>query len=248
MSYLSGDKQAEMLAKLRGQEAPSEPSEIEHNVVEQTASPKEEPKPDVEVSSTREEEGHAVPYQRFKQIIGAKNQLQEEKERLAKELEELRAQLENNSVVREEESSVYEDEDSGYETEEDQRWAQLDTRMREFEIAREEQLLERELEQVSSQYPQVPREALLQAVIQDPSTNLMELAGAYATHLASVEEAAIARYVQENNIAVPKRGSQSGAGGGKVEPSHMTNGTGTKPKTISEATSRFKEFLLKNRL
>lgn len=247
MSYLDGNRQAEMLAKLRGQEAPSGLSEIEHNVVEQTASPKEEPKTDVKVSSAREEEGHAVPYQRFKQIIGAKNQLQEEKERLAKELEELRARLENNNVVRQE-SNVYEDEDSGYENEEDQRWASLDTRMREFEIAREEQMLEKELEQVSSHYPQVPREALLQAVIKDPNTNLMELAGAYATHLASVEEAAIARYVQENNITVPKRGSQSGAGGGKVEASHLTNGTGTKPKTISEATSRFKEFLLKNRL
>jgi len=114
MSYLTGNRQAEMLAKLRGQEALSEPSVNENDVVEHTVSPKQEPKPDVEVSSAREEDdGHAVPYQRFKQIIGAKNQLQEEKDRLARELEELRARIEHNNVERDEVSEVYDDTPEG---------------------------------------------------------------------------------------------------------------------------------------
>ena len=88
---------------------------------------------------------------------------------------------------------------------------------------------------------------LLQAVIDDPNSDLLEVAGHYTTYVAQVEEQAIARYVKDNDIQVPKRGAAAGgsSGGGKAT-SQLNAGHKEKPKTIKEATSRFKSFLKNN--
>lgn len=247
MSYLSEGRTTEMLAKLRG---PSTEEVEEQSVVEETVSPQVEP--DVEASSAEPEEegGHNVPYQRFQQVISARNKLQDEKERLAAQLEELQTKFERNTT--QDRVETYEEEDlySGqedYDDELDPRYAALESRVQEFEVYKQEQLLERELEQVGQEFPTVPRELLLQAVINDPDANLMEVAGQYTTYVAQMEEGAIARYIEENNIAVPNRSaSAGGSSGGQNTNSAMNAGNKQKPKNISEATSRFKAFLKNN--
>tara|TARA_R110002110_G_scaffold149197_1_gene340411 strand:- start:1147 stop:1914 length:768 start_codon:yes stop_codon:yes gene_type:complete len=253
MSLLSEDRATEMLAKLRGE---PEQAVTEPEVVEETVSPQVEPDVEQEASSAQpepEEAGHNVPYQRFQQVISAKNRLQEEKERLANQLQELQTQFETNNsrVVDKVEtvSDTFTDDfgSEGNEGEVDPRYQQLETRVQQFEVYKEEQLLERELQQVAQEFPQVPRELLLQAVIDDPNSDLLEVAGHYTTYVAQVEEQAIARYVKDNDIQVPKRGAAAGgsSGGGKAT-SQLNAGHKEKPKTIKEATSRFKSFLKNN--
>ena len=168
---------------------------------------------------------------------------------LANQLEELQTKFTSN--IREDtvETVGQETDDFGSEGdyEDDARYSQLESRVQEFEVYKEEQLLEKELQVVQQEFPQVPRELLLQAVIDDPSADLLEVAGHYTTYVAQVEEQAIARYVKENNIAVPKRGASAGgsSGGGNAQ-SALNAGNKEKPKTIGEATSRFKEFLKNN--
>lgn len=247
MSYLSEDRATEMLAKLRGTD--TEMVE-DKSVVETTVSPQENQ--DVkEVSSTHSEEGHNVPYQRFQQVISSRNKLQEEKERLALQLQQLQEKLETQHT-RKDKVETYQEETSysgeeNYADEPDSRYTKLESRIQEFEVYKHEQLLERELAQVSNEFPNVPRELLLQAVIDNPSANLMEVAGQYTSYVASVEEGAIARYLKENNIAVPKRSAtQGGSSGGGNTHSALNTGNTQKPKTVGEATSRFKEFLKNN--
>ena len=75
----------------------------------------------------------------------------------------------------------------------------------------------------------------------------MEVAGHYTTYVAELEESAIARYVKENNIQVPNRSaSEGGSSGGQGTNSVLNAGNKEKPKTIREATSRFKDFLKNN--
>ena len=253
MSYLSEGRTTEMLAKLRG----GAPEEVapEQSVVEETVSPQVEPDVEQEASSAEpepEEGGHNVPYQRFQQVISAKNRLQEEKERLASQLQELQTQFEtNNSRVDRVETYQEEDLYSGQENYEDDgqdsRYAALESRVQEFEVYKHEQLLERELNQVGQEFPTVPRELLLQAVINDPDANLMDVAGQYTTYVAQMEEGAIARYIEENNIKVPNRSaSEGGSSGGQGTNSTLNAGNKQKPKSIREATSRFKDFLKNN--
>lgn len=250
MAYLSHDKQAEMLATLRG---PSTPEVEETSVVEQPASPQVENDVEQEVSSAQpEEEGHNVPYQRFQQVISARNKLTEENERLAEQLQQLQEKAEEGNT-RQDRVETYEEEDlySGQENYDDEgqdsRYNQLESRVQEFEVYKHEQLLERELASVEQEFPSVPRELLLQAVIDDPSADLMTVAGHYTTYVATVEEQAIARYVQENNIQVPKRGAtDGGSSGGGGTKSALNAGHKNKPKTIKEGTSRFKQFLKNN--
>jgi len=251
MSYLSEDRATEMLAKLRGE---PEQAVQEPEVVEETVSPQVEPDVKQEASSAepeQEEGGHNVPYQRFQQVISAKNRLQEEKERLASQLQELQTQFEtnNNRVVDKVEtvSDTFTDDFGSEGDEGDDRYSALESRVQQFEVYKEEMLLEKELQTVAQEFPQVPRELLLQAVIDDPSADLLEVAGHYTTYVAQVEEQAIARYVKDNDIQVPKRGAAAGgsSGGGKAS-SQLNAGQKEKPKTIKEATSRFKSFLKNN--
>lgn len=248
MSYLSEDRTTEMLAKLQGTDTQAVSDE---SVVEETVSPQVET--DVEASSAEpEEEGHNVPYQRFQQVISARNKLQEEKERLAEQLQQLQSSMETQHTRRDkvetyQEDDLYSGEEDYDDDGQDSRYADLESRVQEFEVYKQEQLLERELAEVEQEFPSVPRELLLQAVIDDPSTNLMEVAGHYTTYVAQMEEQAIARYIKENNIAVPKRSASAGGstGGGNTH-SGLNAGNKTKPKTVGEATNRFKEFLKNN--
>lgn len=96
MSYLSEDRTTEMLARLQGTDTQAVSDE---SVVEETVSPQVET--DVRASSAEpEEEGHNVPYQRFQQVISARNKLQEEKERLAEQLQQLQSSMETQHTRR----------------------------------------------------------------------------------------------------------------------------------------------------
>ena len=71
-------------------------------------------------------------------------------------------------------------------------------RVQQQEVAIARRELEVEVASAMEAYPGVPREVLLQAVVADPDAAVIKVAESYSTHLAQIEEAAIARYLEEN--------------------------------------------------
>ena len=96
-------------------------------------------------------------------------------------------------------------------------------------------------------YPGVPREVLLQAVVADPDAAVIKVAESYSTHLAQIEEAAIARYLEEN--PAPAVETQEVAEKPKAAPRPTRSGaadsdvaTGEfKPKSIKEGSDALRK-------
>ncbi len=83
---------------------------------------------------------------------------------------------------------------------------QMQQRMHQYEVANATQSLEREISQATSKYPVVPREALLQAVINDDSANLMEVAEQYSSLLhRSKKLLSRSTWLRENLFPRPPR-------------------------------------------
>lgn len=199
MSVLNGSQREGVLAQLRGEEVEHEP---ETHAYQPDGAEQYEDEGSNEYEEDESEEdpsGHAVPYSRFSEVISARNEYAEQAEQSQARISELEEQLKqiNNlkQLIGKEEQNDY-----GY-SDEPQEVSELDV-LRESmnEIAEQQQynLIERELSEIEGAYPDVPQEMLLQAVIDDPSVNMTELAGVYSQHIAEIEEAAIARYSQDN--------------------------------------------------
>lgn len=159
----------------------------------------------VEASSTseqqNEESGHAVPYSRFKSVIEARNELRSKTSALEKQLAELQDQLnrrENSSPAKEER---YFAEDSYEDFSEDPYEDKLQTyenRIYQMEVAHEQQKLNQEIQFAQQRFPDVGRELLLQAVINDPNVDVMDVAERYSTFVVGLREQAVADYLKQN--------------------------------------------------
>jgi len=153
--------------------------------------------------NSSEEEGHRVPYKRFKSVVDARNDYQREVEKLQEQLADYERRLTSTRKSDAKEESdwdwleSYEEQDSS-DYQEDSAYAELSSRMERFELAQAEAVLEKEISQILNAYPGVPEQVLLQAVINDPDVKLQRVAEAYSSFIASTEESAIARYVKEN--------------------------------------------------
>lgn len=200
MSVLSNEQREGVLAQLRGEEIEHEPEthEAYSDEGEQYEDEGSSEYEEYEDSDEETETGHSVPYSRFSEVIAARNGYAEQAEQSQARIAELEEQLKqiNNlkQLLGQEEQSDY-----GY-AEEPQEVSELDVLRHSMDQIVEQQqydLIERELDSIEQQYPNVPSEMLLQAVIDDPSTNMTELASVYSAHIAEIEEAAIARYTQE---------------------------------------------------
>jgi hypothetical protein len=184
------------------------------------------------VSSTEpEEEGHSVPYGRFKSVNDQRRQLQQEVEsyrnRFA-EVEQQLAQLRDTQTApppqRYEVPQEANEDDTAWldslldetPTEEapNPQWTELSQRLEAFEVRQAEADLQSEIQQAQGQYPSVPDEVLLNAVIADPEVNVMDIAAQYSTFIASIEEDAIAKYVERtgNRRAVAPRPKTTSGG------------------------------------
>lgn len=207
---------AEDVNQEAGVEAQSEEPE------EAQAEPSQEADSEADGTETAEEDasGHRVPYNRFKQMVDARNTLRDE----ATEMRQRLATLEEKANIAEQVRSVLPQQQPAQQAQKpedrglfedllddlegppqpqgvDPRIDALMERMQQQEVALARRELEVEIATATEAHPGVPRSVLLQAVVADPNTPVMSVAESYSTHLAQIEEAAIARYLQENPVA-----------------------------------------------
>mgnify|MGYP003132440140 CR=1 FL=1 len=170
---------------------------------------------DVKLDDGEEEvpDGHRVPYNRFKSVLDARNEYKGEIETLRERNRELEAYLGSKSSqpTPQQETSSYEDEYYGYEDyslgdsygQEDTRMKQLEDQMHGLRVQHHKQQLMRDMEVIRERYPNVPEEAVLQAVANDPTTNIYNVAESFHSFLAEKEEAAIQRYLKSQEGQAP---------------------------------------------
>jgi len=242
--FLDQEAQDAVFARLRGQE-----EEVHHSPEPEPSAPsmdeidvKQEDDTSSEVESEsnsnddESDEGHSIPYNRFKSVIEARNKFKTEKGELERQLAELQAKLENNktpsrAVEADDESDWFDsifNEDEVAEPEQD-RYSSLERRIQSFEEERGRHQLNAELEVALIQYPDVPEQVLLQAVIKDPSTDMLDVAEQWSTWMTSVKEETIAKYIKEqktNAPATPRRPSPT---------SGTRQVTQAKPRTLADA-------------
>jgi hypothetical protein len=217
--------------------------------------------------------GHRVPYKRFKQVLDARNQYRTETDGLRKqmesngaEVEELRRQMVAFQTARPAQPAEAPEDSSNLDRELEALLAAdkpdvpdvvlkqlkvMESRLHEQERQREYDRLKVELDQVTTKYTEVDqkslRQVLLHAVSRDPNVSLTRIAEQYTSWMASMEEAAIAKYVSDNpgaskaeaaNAVDPEKPGAPPrvvrAGAGKTS----TTSAGTKQKygTIKEGT------------
>lgn len=253
MGLLSEDRMEELASFLDGNNQAGETAveQTEPNSAEAFSA---EAQTDVAEDSSPSEE-HSVPYSRFKSVIDARNDLRNRNDELERQLQSLQSQTLNEPTGQRsnEFDNTYEAWDKEFqslygEPEQDEyskRFQTLESRLEEFEVYQETQKLERELAYVSERYPEVPREALLTAVVNDPTTNVLDVAERYNTFVAGVREAAIADYLKTNGVkqqelppAVPPRVSPA-------PNSQQPTGFGDqqKPRNLNEARDALFNFL-----
>ena len=238
---------------------------------EAQAEPSQEASPEPDGAEDTEEEasGHRVPYSRFKQMVEARNNLRVEASEMKARLEALEEQAKIAQQVRsvlpqqQPVQQAQQQEDPGLfgelladlEGEPQQQQAAdpridaLMERMQQQEVAIARRELEVEVASAMETYPGVPRQVLLQAVVADPNAAVIQVAESYSTHLAQIEEAAIARYLQENPLASSDEVAEAVADTPKAAPRPTRGGSvdsdvGTgefKPKSVQEGSEALRK-------
>ena len=211
------------------------------------------------------EEGHRVPYSRFRQVLEARNKHRDELESLRErmtESEKERDMLQRMTMQRASESRVQPkateddwfqdlmgDEAPPQTTQQDPRYNQMASRLEAQEVALQQMKLEREVAEATERYPSADRDSILSAIYNDPSRSAMDVAEQYTSWVAGIEEAAIARHLGENKpeeVAAasdaqkpPAAPRPAKSGGGSV-----SDFTGEKkPQTVTEGSAMFREFI-----
>ena len=214
MSFLTEEQNEEVANLFKGDSV--EPDNGNTNIqpeVEAASAVETQPETDVntEDSSTpeqNEDSGHAVPYSRFKSVIEARNELRDRTSALESQLAELQNQLKSREVPQQRyQEPQYDDLDNflseydeadPYET----RFQSYEDRIYQMEVANEQVKLNHEIQVAQQRFPDVGREMLLQAVINDPDSDVMDVAERYSTFVNGLREQAIAEYLQTNPQAV----------------------------------------------
>ena len=223
------------------EEQPEQPANAEAPGNTQEEAPKAE--------ESEEDHPHQVPYNRFKSVIDARNeyktQLQEREEQLLylqRELEQRQARqqqyqppqrqqrvddpwadlLEGNDVDRD-------DVDPSDDTE--RRIRMLESRYEEMDTYRVQQALEQEVAIAVERFPGVPERAIYEAIAGNGNITAVDAAKHYSEFIGGVEEAAIARYVQEQsqlqNSAAKRPRTNSGP--------QATGSNAAKPRSMEDA-------------
>ena len=102
--------------------------------------------------------------------------------------------------------------------------------MQELHINRAQMELEREMATVSEKFPDVPQDAILQAVANDGTVDPFEFAEAYNEFINDIREGAIADYVKENAATTKKSARPRVASAGS-----SSSGEPSKPQTMEAA-------------
>tara|TARA_R110000824_G_scaffold120442_1_gene275841 strand:+ start:3252 stop:3992 length:741 start_codon:yes stop_codon:yes gene_type:complete len=242
MSVLSDEQKQAFMAKLEGNEPPE--AEAPEETVDAASEPEVQEDPEEEYSDedpeAEAEDVHHVPYSRFKNVIATRNELRDR----VKELEENLLYARDSQVTQEEAprakpESVWDEFDALDEPQgeaPDGRLELLEGRLNQVDSYVAERELELELVQVQHEYPEVPQEIILEAIIGDPELQAMDVAAGYSEFIAEIEEGALARYKSENQGVAKRVGSMSASVAGAE-----TSGGG--PKTLGESREALLSFL-----
>lgn len=234
--------------------------------VQQTASAEESVQDEGYSDDGEVQEGaHRVPYNRFKQVIEARNQLRSEKDMLAAQVAELAKQMESlRATPQQAQQEQYQEpvpqsmEMPEFLTEEEQayfnhlqsqfgnRYSQLESRLQSYEVQMATQQLEQQMQQAEAIYPDVPRRAILEAVANDGSVSVMDVAERYQSFVNQLREQAISEYL-ESNPAPAKKAAPRPAKTGSANIS-SAQADGSKPKNLKEANKALHKFLRTNSL
>lgn len=250
------------------QEAASEPNEATADAPQDqsaaTSDATEDVKDSVEVEASDDgdqEHSHHVPYNRFKQVLDARNSHKSEVEQLRQEMAQLREQM--NSAPQQSSDDdgdylggsdlddlLYDYDDDGVSGSPDvgPHMSELVKRIEHFEVYQAEQELQREVAEAKETYPHVPDDVIYQAVARDPSASVMQIAEQYSAFVGGIEEAAIARYMKEHNMQAPQaeappRPARSGA-----PPLRAASTDKAPPKNLEEAKKSLREYLKTNNI
>jgi hypothetical protein len=235
----------------------TDPSEKSDNGVEQTVEVAESAADDGVVDDSPQK-GHKVPYNRFKNVLESRNQFRSEVETYKEKLTSLEQKLANLDNSRAESSPSVEPEERTWlddylaeeQTADSPQWQKqygdLNDRLYKFEVAQEEKVLKAELQTINEKYPNVPQNVLLKAIINDPNANINKVAEEYSTFMASIEEQAIARYLEQggqDKAASPKeplqRPRSTNAPRGRIAPPK-------KPSSVKGASNMLRDLLSKD--
>ena len=193
-----------------------------------------------------DEEGHAVPYSRFRQVNERRKDLQTEIANRDRHLEELQAQLNQKFQQAEQPNPSYEYEEEHEEADPDSwaaRFTQMETVNQDMQVKLAQMDLQKEIAQATDQFPNVPEAYIWESIAQNGQLSAQNVAQQYNSFVAEVEEAAIARYLEEQNVeeeprhGVPPRPS-----------SHQTTGTEheadpLQPRNLDEAREAMVRYL-----
>jgi hypothetical protein len=202
------ERHASIVAMLEGREVESEEEheELESQSVEEESEASDEFEEEETVVEAADEddeyepeEGHRVPYDRFKQINQRRHALQSELEQREQYIADLEQKLSQKPAAPQQESTYDEDDFSGFNTEEPDDIAYLRQQTQEMQVKFATMELEREVGVATQEYPNVPEEYIWDALAQDGNQNASDVAARYSHWVAGVEEAAIARYLGEQS-------------------------------------------------
>ena len=186
-----------------------------------------------------EEHGHAVPYSRFSKVIAARNEMASKAEGFEAKIQELESKLQQMGNLKDMLGSNSREE--YHEEEYQEEMTEMDVlRQSVAGVAEQQQynILERELAAVAEMFPEVSSDMLLNAVIEDPQTDIMQLAASYDQQVGEIREAAIAQYLkdQAEQTAKPDVPPEVGHAGGNYRPGNKSGAS-----SISDVTN----YLLK---
>ena len=249
------ERHASIVAMLEGREVesdeePEDLEELESQSVEEESEASDEFEEEEEETSVEAaddddeyepEEGHRVPYDRFKQINDRRHALQSELEQREQYIANLEKKLSQKPEPPAPESYDQNDFSFGEESD-DSDIAYLRQQTQEMQVKFATMELEREVGIATQEYPNVPEEYIWDALAQDGNQNASDVAARYSHWVAGVEEAAIARYLEEQQSGgevanAPPRPSR------KQKSKSSSPDEEWRPKNTDEAREAMLEYL-----
>tara|TARA_R110000824_G_scaffold102703_2_gene244433 strand:+ start:8487 stop:9251 length:765 start_codon:yes stop_codon:yes gene_type:complete len=248
------DRHASIVAALQGEEVESDEEYEEYEdsdsqSVEEDSDASDELEEETEVyadddddDDTEVEEGHRVPYDRFKRINDRRHVLQSELEQRESTIAELQEQLSKKRAPQERSQDLEENDFSVFEEDEPDDITYLKQQTQEMQVKFATMELEHEVGVATRTYPNVPEEYIWDSLAQNGNQNASEVAARYSSWVAGVEEAAIARYLEEDT-AVETGASAPPRPSRKQSARSQSSKEGWKPSTTDEARDAMVAYL-----
>jgi len=242
----------------------SEPTEDVNEHVETGEEALEAHEPEEAYSASEEEghtPGHRVPYDRFRQVLEARNGYKGEINHLRAQMEELQGQLDarQQTPAAAPQAAQKSDEDAWLDNllEEPEsnaaalaQFKSIEDRMYQQEVQMASYDLEHEVAEAEASFPGVPREVMLNAVANDANVTCMEVAEGYSSWVADIEEAALADYIAANpgadipEVADPVQEVRRPARVGATETT--VSHDAARPSSVKEGSEMLRAFMKSN--